>query len=221
MRVCEIRIHRFPNAVVCHSPQIQSRLEDLESKNEKLDMILCELDSNAIKICEYVRERSISEDSHWKPLIPVLMFLPGDNAHGMEDTLQKCLDLGSPGFLFDPPSMGQLILTSGLILKQYEMIHEAYRSTIVKEEGKAYPKFELAAVSSTSIPGLHNNLNMMAGLEEGDDEDADEKHEVELTHVSEDQRFERRGPISDEGKRPVLHRKKSYGNDEANIFSPG
>ena len=51
------------SAAVCeNADEINSRINDLEIKGEKLDMVLCELDSGAPKVCELLRERCLNED---------------------------------------------------------------------------------------------------------------------------------------------------------------
>ncbi|GMH90005.1 hypothetical protein TrVE_jg7067 [Triparma verrucosa] len=214
------------SAAVCeNADEINSRINDLEMKGEKLDMVLCELDSGAPKVCELLRERCLNEDTRSRPLVPCLLFLPPDPSASLHATLQSCLDLGSPGFLPEPAPMGQLILTAGLILKQYEMIQLAYKGAIVKEEGKSYPRFDLAGVDLRHVQGLERKFRLsgVGEVDEDDLEDAEGAEIAGLGHVSEDQRYENRGAISSPEKRLALHRFRpsTTGSVSAQNFSLG
>lgn len=134
-----------------------SLIEEHDNKGDVVSAILIAVDrENSAKICEYVQERSVLLNS--SPLIPTILFVPeGDASH--HDVLSKCLDFGCPGFLNEPVTPGQLLLTLGHILRHYKAVQEAYDSTIVKEEGKAYPMFDLANVGTKMIPGLFTRLS--------------------------------------------------------------
>ena len=144
--------------------------------------------------------------------------------------------------------MGQLILTAGLILKQYEMIQLAYKGAIVKEEGKSYPRFDLAGVDLRHVQGLERKFRLsgVGEVDEDDLEDAEGAEIAGLGHVSEvrnftphhrlafarlthhhhypqDQRYENRGAISSPEKRLALHRSRpsTTGSVSAQNFSLG
>ena len=115
--------------------------------DQKIDLLIIELDRDvAPRICDFVRSRSLSKKFASSPLIPIFLTTAndgeGDQAHG--EVLRRCLKEGACGYLQEPVHMGQLILTTGLILKQYETIHKVYAS-IAREgpglgDAKAYPK---------------------------------------------------------------------------------
>lgn len=120
------------------------------------------------------------------------------------EVLQKCLELGCPGFLNEPVNPGQLLLTLGHVLRQNALVQQAYDATIVKEEGKAYPRFDLANVEAKMIPGLFTKLSIYEKTKELERERRAE--EYKLNHVADDQRLQNRLTIDDENRRPVLYR---------------
>ncbi|GMH68661.1 hypothetical protein TL16_g04982 [Triparma laevis f. inornata] len=221
------------SCVVCENgEEINSRIYDLERKGMKLDMVLCELDSGAVRVCEILRERCLNEDVSFvssivvfyccfsfRPLIPCLLFLPPSPPPSLQTTLQSCLHLGSPGFLPEPTPTGQLLLTVGLILKQYAMIQLAYKGAVVKEEGKSYPRFELKGVDLRHVQGLERKLRL-SGVREDEEEDEREVEIEGLGHVSEEQRYENRGPISSPSKRLTLHRTRPSTTSSLSTPSP-
>ena len=139
--------------------EVENTIQETERRGENVDAILVELDREyAPKICELVRQRSVEKND--RPIIPTILFIQPDvgDGGGLNEPLSKCLKFGSPGFLNEPVSIEQLVLTLGLILKHYAMVHEVYRSSIARNEGKKYPQFELANVGTEVIPGLSREV---------------------------------------------------------------
>ena len=183
----------------------------VESDNAEtpVQLILAELDREvAPKLCEYVRQRSQSPHLAHATLIPVILCLH-DDPTALNEVLTDCLKQGAPGYLCEPVHMGQLALTTSLILKQYRMIQSAYAS-LQKEEGKAYPKLVLGGIPPPLPEGL-NHLNTKETVKAMD---------YELSHVAKDCDMTTREPISSVTRREKLHRDKRDKMDKANPSTP-
>jgi len=165
-------------------------------EGERIDLIVAEVNRDVTThLCEIVREcAKESFQTDRAPLIPIILtYKSDDSTH--EEVLKRCLTIGAVGYLNEPVHMGQLVLTVGMIMKQFSMIHKLYRSMqrdgVGLNDVKNYPKFELAKIQKF-VPGLRNEI----------------PHEVELSLAD-------TLPISDLSRRPNLYRPKKKSVDDS------
>jgi len=141
-----------------------------------ISLIITELNrETTLELCKLVRNLShqTKKGQPPAPLIPIIIIVNEDedgNQHGHDEALKKCLGMGALGYLNEPVHLGQLVMTAGLVMQQYDVIHKVYSA--LKRDGaaavdtKSYPKFELAHVRK-HVANLRGSENFIREQNEG------------------------------------------------------